>query len=85
MDMNQSTIIEKTIDKRPLLIMMGPPSTVYLELLKDIHLSGSVLTLLRPTVQGLQNTADLIKTTAKLRRDEETLSFENLSIKKGCD
>ena len=67
-DMHQKAMVEKTIDKRPLVIMMGPPSTVYLEFLKDVHLSGSVLTLLQPSVKGLQNTATLIKTTATLRR-----------------
>jgi len=75
MDMNQHTMIEQTINKRPLLIMVRPSSMIYFKLLRDNHLSGSVLTLLQPSVQGLENMANLIKTTAKLRRQEET----------GCD
>ncbi len=53
--------------------------------MNDIHLSGSVVTLLRATVPGLRYTADLIRTTWNTADLEEgTLSsLEKLSVEEG--
>lgn len=71
MNMHQKTMIEKTINKKLLVIMMKLSSTVYLKFLKNIHLSDSVLTLLQSSVKDLQNMVTLIKTTVMLRRRED--------------
>ena len=72
-DSHQVALIERTTDKQPLLILIGCPSSLYLALVEDARLSASLLTLLRASVGGLQDTAALIRSTAMLRMEEESL------------
>ncbi len=59
-DSAQMTLIEKTVDERPLLIIISYPSSTYLHFIKDTHLSTCLITLLQGSVKGLQNIAALI-------------------------
>ncbi|MCJ1368293.1 hypothetical protein MMC16_007435 [Acarospora aff. strigata] len=76
-DSDQMTLIKRTTDMQPLLIMIGPPSKHYFDFMENLRKKGSppssVLALVAASAQGLQNTARLIRWTAIQRKDEESV------------
>jgi hypothetical protein len=76
-DSDQMTLIKRTTDMQPLLIMIGPPSKRYFDFMENLRKKGSppssVLALVAASAQGLQNTARLIRWTAIQRKDEESV------------
>lgn len=74
---DQMTFIERTTNVRPLLIMIGPPSKRYFDFMQNLREKrsppSSVITLVQGSAQGLKRIADLIRSTAILIKDEESL------------
>lgn len=66
----QRTLIEKTVDKRPLLIIISYPSSIYLRFIMDTHLSACLVTLMQGSVKGLQNIAALIQEKLDSKKGE---------------
>lgn len=74
---DQMTFIERTTNVRPLLIMIGAPSKRYFDFMQNLREKrsppSSVITLVQGSAQGLKRIADLIRSTAILIKDEESL------------